>query len=72
MLVIKIANTSETIDPSVIPHLFDRYFKTSTSEHSTGLGLAIAQKIVNLHNCHIYVTSVDGWTTFQFRLPLYK
>jgi signal transduction histidine kinase len=71
-LVIRIANTSETIDPSVIPHLFDRYFKTSTSEHSTGLGLAIAQKIVNLHNCHIYVTSVDGWTTFQFRLPLYK
>jgi signal transduction histidine kinase len=71
-LVIHIANTSETIDPSVIPHLFDRYFKTSTSEHSTGLGLAIAQKIVNLHNCNIYVTSVDGWTTFQFRLPLYK
>jgi signal transduction histidine kinase len=71
-LVIKIANTSETIDPSVIPHLFDRYFKTSTSEHSTGLGLAIAQKIVHLHNCHIHVTSVDGWTAFQFGLPLYK
>jgi signal transduction histidine kinase len=70
-LVIKITNTSETIDPSVLPHLFDRYFKTSTSEHSTGLGLAIAQKIVNLHGCHIHVTSVDGWTAFQFRLPLF-
>lgn len=71
-LIIKIVNTSETIDPSVIPHLFDRYFKSSTSAHSTGLGLAIAQKIVQMHNCHIHVTSVDGWTSFQFGLPLYK
>jgi signal transduction histidine kinase len=71
-LVICVSNTSETIDPSVLPHLFDRYFKTSTEENSTGLGLAIAQKIVNLHQCHIYVTSSDGWTSFQFMLPLYK
>jgi signal transduction histidine kinase len=71
-LVIAISNTSETINPSVLPHLFDRYFKTSTEENSTGLGLAIAQKIVNLHQCHIYVTSREGWTSFQFMLPLYK
>ena len=71
-LVIRISNTSETIDPSVLPHLFDRYFKTSTEENSTGLGLAIAQKIVHLHQCHINVSSEDGWTAFQFGLPLYK
>jgi signal transduction histidine kinase len=71
-LVIKISNTSNIIDPSVLPHLFDRYFKTSTSEHSTGLGLAIAQKIVHLHGCTIAVTSLDNWTSFEFRLPLYK
>jgi signal transduction histidine kinase len=71
-LVINISNTSETMDPSVLPQLFDRYFKTSTSEHSTGLGLAIAQKIVHLHQCHIVATSEEGWTSFQFGLPLYK
>jgi signal transduction histidine kinase len=71
-LVIKISNTSEIIDPSVLPHLFDRYFKTSSSENSTGLGLAIAQKIVHLHGCHIVVTSDAGWTSFEFGLPLYK
>jgi signal transduction histidine kinase len=71
-LVINISNTSETVDPSVLPQLFDRYFKTSTSEHSTGLGLAIAQKIVHLHQCHIVATSEEGWTSFQFGLPLYK
>lgn len=70
-LLIRISNTSETIDPPVLAHLFDRYFKKSTSEQSTGLGLAIAQKIVHLHQCHIYVTSADGWTAFEFRLPLY-
>jgi signal transduction histidine kinase len=71
-LVVRISNTSETIDPSVLPHLFDRYFKTSTEESSTGLGLAIAQKIVHLHQCHIHVTSNEGWTSFQFGLPLYR
>jgi signal transduction histidine kinase len=71
-LVINISNTSETVDPSVLTQLFDRYFKTSTSEHSTGLGLAIAQKIVHLHQCHIVATSEEGWTSFQFGLPLYK
>ncbi len=71
-LMITIANTSEIIDPSVLPHLFDRYFKTSSSEQSTGLGLAIAQKIVHLHQCHIHVTSENGWTSFEFGLPLYK
>jgi signal transduction histidine kinase/cbb3-type cytochrome oxidase subunit 3 len=71
-LVIKISNTSEMIDPSVLPHLFDRYYKTSKSELSTGLGLAISQKIVNLHGCEIHVTSENGWTAFEFRLPLYK
>ena len=71
-LVINISNSSKTIDPSVVPLLFDRYFKTSTSEHSTGLGLAIAQKIVNLHGCEIHAASAGNWTSFEFRLPLYK
>ena len=71
-LVVRISNTSKTIDPSVLPLLFDRYFKTSTSEHSTGLGLAIAQKIVNLHGCEIVASSENGWTGFEFGLPLYK
>lgn len=70
-LVIRISNTSKTIDPSVLPLLFDRYFKTSTSEHSTGLGLAIAQKIVNLHGCEISASSENGWTAFEFRLPIW-
>jgi signal transduction histidine kinase len=70
-LVIKIANTGETIPPSVLTQIFDRYFKNSAIEGSTGLGLAIVKKIVDLHGSHIVVTSVEGVTTFSFSLPVY-
>ncbi|NJN34413.1 MAG: HAMP domain-containing histidine kinase [Saprospiraceae bacterium] len=44
-LFIQISNSSKTIPPSVLPHLFDRYFKVSSDEGSTGLGLAIVKKL---------------------------
>lgn len=71
-LVIKVINTGETIPPSVLNQIFDRYFKNSAIEGSTGLGLAIVKKIVDLHGSHILVTSVEGITTFCFSLPIYK
>lgn len=71
-LVIRLSNTSETIPPSVLDHIFDRYFKNSAIEGSTGLGLAIVKKIVDLHGSDIVVTSVDGVTMFCFSLPIYQ
>ena len=68
-LVIKISNTGETIPPSVLAQIFDRYFKNSAIEGSTGLGLAIVKKIVDLHGSDIYVESHEGITTFTFSLP---
>lgn len=71
-LVIRLSNTSETIPPSVLDHIFDRYFKNSAIEGSTGLGLAIVKKIVDLHGSDIVVTSVEGVTMFCFSLPIYQ
>ena len=71
-LVIKITNTGETIPPSVLEQIFDRYFKNSAIEGSTGLGLAIVKKIVDLHDSEIVVESKDGRTSFTFSLPVYK
>ena len=71
-LVIKISNTGETIPPSVLEQIFDRYFKNSAIEGSTGLGLAIVKKIVDLHGSEILVESHDGCTSFTFSLPIYK
>ncbi len=70
-LIIKISNTGETIPPSVLDRVFDRYFKNSEIEGSTGLGLAIVKKIVDLHERDIVVTSADGVTAFSFSLPIY-
>lgn len=72
MLEIKITNTGETIDPSVLPHIFDRYFKTISMDGSTGLGLAIVKKIIELHNSNIYVESHNDLTSFAFSLPIYQ
>jgi signal transduction histidine kinase len=71
-LFIKVSNLGKTIDPSVLPQLFDRYFKISSSDNSTGLGLAIVKKIVDLHQSEIVVESQNGETIFSFYLPIYK
>jgi signal transduction histidine kinase len=70
-LLIKVSNLGKTIDPSVLPQLFDRYFKISSSDNSTGLGLAIVKKIMDLHQSAIEVESQNGETTFSFYLPVY-
>ncbi len=70
-LELKISNTGETIDPLVLPFIFDRYFKTMSHEGSTGLGLAIVKKIFELHDSTISVTSQNNVTVFCFSLPIY-
>jgi signal transduction histidine kinase len=71
-IFIHVKNTGNVIPPSVIPQLFDRYFKEGNAEGSTGLGLAISKKIINLHACDIFVESRDGFNDFSFGLPVFK
>jgi signal transduction histidine kinase len=69
-LLVKIANSSDTIPPSVLNQIFDRYFKNSEIEGSTGLGLAIVKKIADLHAAQLTVESSEGITCFAFLLPV--
>ena len=71
-------NWGSPIDPNDIPHVFDRFYRSDKSrdrsnadgEHSFGLGLAIAQKIVHEHHGSLTVTSTEvAGTTFMARLP---
>ncbi len=57
-----------------IPHIFDRFYQAgnagTTVHEGTGIGLALAKELVELHGGSITVTSEEGvGTTFVVRLP---
>lgn len=58
-----------------VPHVFDRFFRSSLvrggSTHGNGLGLSISREIVRAHGGEISVESVEGGGAhFVVRLPL--
>jgi signal transduction histidine kinase len=69
-----IVDTGLGISPSDLPHLFDRFFRSSTAEtmatQGPGLGLAIVRSIIDAHHGSIHVTSEPGvGTTVRMTLP---
>lgn len=73
-LVLAVSDTGPGIMPADIPHLFDKFYRSRSTENAaqgTGLGLAICRKIVEAHKGHIEVKSeVSKGTTFLVHLPL--
>ncbi len=70
---IKITNTGDEIPQNAIPYLFDRFYRADKSRKhvrsvGAGLGLAIAQSIVQLHKGQITVSSSEHLTEFQIVL----
>jgi signal transduction histidine kinase len=59
------------IHPSAAPLVFKRFWQIdSTTRRGLGLGLHIAEEIVNVHGGRIWVETVFGkGTTFKFTLP---
>lgn len=73
----RVSDTGPGIEAAAIPHIFDRFFQTSPSScdagKGAGLGLAIAQRILQLHDGAIAVHSQPGiGTTFSFPLTTTK
>jgi len=73
-LEISVADEGQGIPDSDIPKLFKDFSRASTKptagESSTGLGLAICRRLVNLHGGHISVKSIVGkGSTFTVMLP---
>lgn len=58
--------------PGVPPELIERIFypMVTTRPEGAGLGLSIAQNLINQHNGLIECVSRPGWTTFTVWLPL--
>jgi signal transduction histidine kinase len=73
---VRIADTGPGIPESEQSAIFERYRKASASSTNqtggAGLGLAIAKKILELHDASIRVQSrLNEGTAFMFRLPAY-
>lgn len=69
---VTIADTGIGISEENLPHIFDRFFRADSSRSTVGLGLglAIAQKIIERHHGEITVTSQLGeGSIFNICLP---
>jgi signal transduction histidine kinase len=74
---ITVSDTGHGIPAEDLPHVFDRFYRADKSRSrmsgSTGLGLAIADKIVKAHGEKITVEStVNVGTSLSFGLPIYS
>lgn len=68
---IKVQDTGEGIQQEYLPRIFDRYYQVKDRNHvsGTGIGLAIVQNLVKIHQGTISVESEQGkGTTFSFRI----
>lgn len=70
---VDVRDTGEGIPPADLPHIFERFYRGEKSRSratgGAGLGLAIAQGIVEAHGGQLWVESQVGkGSTFSFRL----
>ena len=76
-LRVEVADHGPGISQEELPHVWDRYYKTSTNyvrpTEGSGLGLSIVKGILTLHHANYGVNSKVGkGTTFWFELPYMK
>ena len=73
-VVTAVADQGPGIPPEMLPHLFNRYYRTTGArEHKEGLGLGlyITKGLVEAHGGHIWVHSEVGkGSTFCFTMPV--
>ncbi|MGD2053127.1 MAG: ATP-binding protein [Gammaproteobacteria bacterium] len=71
-VVVKVADTGKGIPSEVVPRIFERFYQQDTTRENyanAGLGLAIVQRILELHNSVIKVNSeLEHGTTFTFQM----
>jgi len=72
---IRVSDSGTGIEPSDLPHIFERYYRKENSRSSdsggSGLGLAIAKETVELHGGNIEAWNSDeGGTVFRLRIPV--
>lgn len=72
-LILKISDSGKGIDRKHLPHIFNRYYKTSEDniDVGNGIGMALTKELVNLLRGKIDVESeINKGTTFTIQLPI--
>jgi signal transduction histidine kinase/DNA-binding NarL/FixJ family response regulator len=75
LLFIKVTDSGVGIHPNDLPYIFDRYFQSTQAnkkaEGGTGIGLALAKELAELHRGNLSVESeVGNGSTFTLTLPV--
>jgi signal transduction histidine kinase len=73
-LLIQVRDSGKGIDPEVLPHIFERFFRGDIGRNrrtgGAGLGLSVARAVVRAHGGEIRATSTPGReATFEIALP---
>ena len=74
-LTVAVADNGRGIPADDLPHIFERFYRKTSGNRASGdgagLGLAIAQRIVELHGGTLEVVSeADAGSSFGFDLPV--
>jgi signal transduction histidine kinase len=75
---VRVTDEGPGLSPEDTDRVFGRFQRLSAKptggESSTGLGLSIAKRIIDLHNGRIFVESPDqpGGAIFAIALPLFE
>ena len=69
-ILVEVSDTGKGILPEELPRIFDAFYRPRQRQEGTGLGLAVAKKMITAHGGRIWVESKPGvGSTFRFTLP---
>ncbi|MEV0935947.1 HAMP domain-containing sensor histidine kinase [Streptomyces phaeochromogenes] len=75
LLITEVADSGPGLQPAVLPHIFDRFYKADaarTRSAGSGLGLAITLENVKLHGGTIHAGNrPEGGAVFAVEIPLH-
>ena len=70
---ITVSDTGCGIDKEDLKHVKDKFYKANNTVRGTGIGLAVVDEIINMHNGIFNIKSEkDKGTVVEIFLPLYK
>jgi signal transduction histidine kinase len=76
-VMMEVTDTGIGIDGDILPHIFDRFYRSSEAKSlissGSGIGLSIVKRIIEMHGGTVEVESVlNKGTTFRVVLPVEK